>query len=462
MNDLNDVDAAFTLGYAGGGNTMVISNQGQVVDFDGYMGNSNAGDNSVLVTGPGSVWNNEDDLFVGYTNSTGNSLAISNQGAVFGNGIYVGGLLGSQGTLTLAGGSITASYILSVGFQGTGTVWMTGGSLLATNLGLAVGDNPGTGQMTISNGTVQTSSLKVGIWPGAVGTMTIAGGVVNVGGGTITPVMDFEVGYYAGSTGTVWMTGGQLNATNLMQVGAAGNGQMTLSNGTVTAGELVLTNGANSAFTFDGGVLNSGGTFVTNGLPLLGNQGFVVGDGIDAATFHLLGGIHSFSNSLEIKSNAFLTGCGTIEGNVRVDPGGTVLASCGGTLTFTGIVTNNGMMQAINDSVLQGYGQVVNNGLINAINGSTQFLGGFINNGVVLDANNAQISSVAHSGSNIAVQILSASGASYQLQYSPSMKPTNWVNTGDSQMGNGSTLTFTDTGGATNRPGRFYRIDILP
>jgi hypothetical protein len=163
-----------------------------------------------------------------------------------------------------------------------------------------------------------------------------------------------------------------------------------------------LTNGANSVFTFSAGTLASGGTFVTN------NQVFVVGDGTDAATFHLNGGVHSFANNLEITSNAFLTGCGTIEGNVTIDPGGTMLANCGGTLTFTGSVTNNGTMQAVDGSVLQAYGQVVNNGVINAINGSTEFLGGLVNNGCVLTESDVQISSITRSGTNITVQIPSA------------------------------------------------------
>jgi T5SS/PEP-CTERM-associated repeat protein/uncharacterized repeat protein (TIGR03803 family) len=448
-NNRNEVN----VGVSGAGNELIISNGGGVYDVNGLLGyNASGSNNLVLVSGNGSVWNNRGTLWVG-NDSTGNSLAVSNQGTVFGNGIYVGVLPGSQGTLTLAGGSITASYILSVGFQGTGTVWMTGGSLLATNLGLAVGDNPGTGQMTISNGTVQASSLKVGIWPGAIGTMTIAGG-------SVTTLSDFEVGYYAGSIGTVWMTGGQLMATDLMQVGPGGTGQMTLSNGTVTAGELVLTNGTNSAFTFDGGLLNSGGTFVTN------NQVFVVGDGSDAATFQLNGGVHSFANNLEITSNAFLTGCGTIEGNVTVDPGGTVLANCGGTLTFSDVVTNNGTMQAVNGSVLQAYGPVVNNGFIIATNGTAQFLGGLVNNGCVFTQADLQISSIALmsapliSNLVVVIKIPSVTCATYQLQVTPSLKPATWTNLNASQSGSGSVLTFFDFNGATNRPGRFYRIDI--
>jgi hypothetical protein len=61
---------------------------------------------------------------------------------------------------------------------------------------------------------------------------------------------------------------------------------------------------------------------------------------------------------------------------------------------------------------------------------------------------------------DVNVQIPSLSGHTYQLQVTPSMTPTNWTNDGSSQAGNNATLTFTDSGGATNVPGRAYRIDV--
>jgi hypothetical protein len=263
----------------------------------------------------------------------------------------------------------------------------------------------------------------------------------------------------------------QVNGGSLLVTNSSGNGQLVVgqstgpaslifSNGTVTVNQLVLTNGANSVFTFRAGTLASGGTFVTN------TQVFVVGDGTDAATFQLNGGVHSFANNLEIASNAFLTGCGTIEGNVTIDPGGTVLANCGGTLTFSGMVTNNGTMQAVNGTVLQADGLVVNNGLIIATNGTAVFLGGLVNNGVVLTNGcslteaDVQISSIARFGNKIVIQIPSVTCATYQLQVTPSLNPATWTNLNASQSGTGEVLSFTDSNGATNRPGRFYRIDI--
>jgi len=48
----------------------------------------------------------------------------------------------------------------------------------------------------------------------------------------------------------------------------------------------------------------------------------------------LLGGIHSFTDGLRIRNNSTLSGCGTINGSVLVDQGGTVLADCGRKLTL--------------------------------------------------------------------------------------------------------------------------------
>jgi len=73
------------------------------------------------------------------------------------------------------------------------------------------------------------------------------------------------------------------------------------------------------------------------------------------------------------------------------------LANCS-TLTFTGILTNNGTMVATNGSMLEAYGPVVNNGTIDYSNGSAIFHGTFINNGVVCPATMTTSSSPANVG----------------------------------------------------------------
>jgi len=178
------------------------------------------------------------------------------------------------------------------------------------------------------------------------------------------------------------------------------------------------------------------------------------------ADFHLLGGVHSFANGLRISNGATLTGCGTVNGNVTVDPGGTVFTDCG-TLTFTGTVTNNWALAA-DGTVLEFYGTVVNNGGILLYNGGTAtFHGTFINNGIISNAGPVIVSSVTRLGDDIVVQAPSTNGFRYQLQFAASVDSSVWTNSGTAQAGTGGLLTFTDPGGATNDPNRFYQVDVI-
>ncbi len=75
------------VGYSGSGNNLVISNGAQAANSYGYVGfNSESSSNTVLVSGTGSVWTNFNGIRVGY-HGVGNSMVISNGGYVV-NGEY--------------------------------------------------------------------------------------------------------------------------------------------------------------------------------------------------------------------------------------------------------------------------------------------------------------------------------------------------------------------------------------
>ncbi len=459
------------VGIDGSDNTLTIANGGMVNDLNGVLSGSNTSTNNiVLVSGSGSVWSNNNTLYVG-EDGAGNSLTITNGGTVYSPYGEIGVFSGSSNNTVLVtgSGSVWSNAIeLVVGIgDSSNTLTIAGSGTVYSGYGyIGYGTDYNIVLVTDSGSAWNNAAdLYVGV-NGVGNSLTITNGAVILVGG------DLYLGY-GGINCVLQVNGGSLFVTNTqgnaaLLVSPAGNGpnSLILNSGSVTVNQLVLTNGASSVIAFNGGLLASGGTSVTN------NQVFVVGDGSDAATFQLNGGVHSFANNLEITSNAFLTGCGTIEGNVTIDPGGTVVATCGGTLTFSGIVTNNGTMLAVNNTVLQADGLVVNNGLIVATNGTAQFLGGLVNNGVVLTNGcsltqaDLQISSVALTSapliSNLVVviKIPSVTCATYQLQVTPSLKPATWTNLNASQSGSGSVLTFFDFNGATNRPGRFYRIDI--
>jgi len=71
------------------------------------------------------------------------------------------------------------------------------------------------------------------------------------------------------------------------------------------------------------------------------------------------------------------------------------------------------------------------------------------------------ISAIQVLGSNVFVTIPSLLGETYQLQYSDSMVPTNWLNVGSSTNGIGGSLTVIDPGGALHLQ-RFYRFHFTP
>jgi uncharacterized repeat protein (TIGR03803 family) len=72
-----------------------------------------------------------------------------------------------------------------------------------------------------------------------------------------------------------------------------------------------------------------------------------------------------------------------------------------------------------------------------------------------------QITAVQLSGTNIILNIPSIAYETYQLQFSSSMNPTNWVNVPVSVTNSiGALLTLTNFGGALSQG--FYRFDITP
>jgi uncharacterized repeat protein (TIGR03803 family) len=75
----------------------------------------------------------------------------------------------------------------------------------------------------------------------------------------------------------------------------------------------------------------------------------------------------------------------------------------------------------------------------------------------------SQITAIARSGTNIIVTIPAIAGGIYQLQFSGSMTPTNWVNVAGGLVTNSSAglLTVTNFGGATGPQG-FFRFAITP
>jgi len=402
---------------------------------------------TTTVTGASALWSNA-------------ALSVSSSRLVISNGAQVLSTGGSAFTGFSSTGIVT----------GTGTVWRVDGGTL--NLGLV---SSGGHRLFITDGAVVdclSANIDVfefddqvtiagnnALW-NVRGTLTISlassgNDAVNISTGGIVSANAVQLGASGSHTNLLNLAGGTLYVTN-----ATGNGQLNLASqfllntGTATIDDLNLVT-SSGWVTFNAGTLNSKKTTVTN------LQQFVVGNGTNPATYRLLGGVHSFNDGLLIRSNATLAGCGTVSANVTIAPGGAVHADCS-PLVFTGTVTNNGTLRAVAGSVLEFYGTVVNNGTLDLITGTTNFHGAFINNGTILTANSVVIAGTAAAGNDMVIQIPSAPGHLYQLQFTPTLTPPNWQDTGGAQPGTGGVLILTDSGGATNAPARFYRVRVAP
>src|SRR5262249_54991830 len=130
----------------------------------------------------GRVWLNGGSA-VNLTNSGGSvflgtrgrgQMTVSNS-AVNTDVMIVGNVGPGVGTLTMASGTITGPNGFDVGESSgaTGVVWITGGTLVATNADQIIGLS-GVGQMSLSNGLVRSRRVLIGEFN--VGTFSIAGG----------------------------------------------------------------------------------------------------------------------------------------------------------------------------------------------------------------------------------------------------------------------------------------------
>jgi len=434
-------------------------------------------------------------------------MTVSN-GTVLANHILLGSSAGGAGGLTIGDGGVVD---FSFSAAGTNTALVANdlivnGGLLAITNGTIYCGQTHPGAMVLSNGAAVCQDVYVGF--DSTGTMAMSGGTMSSSSRLIVGHLGLDVASVI-STGVVWISGGVLTVTNLYSIiGNSGVGQMTMSNGTVTAADVVVGNSANptsfgtltlaggtltvkslmlpnphSRFIFAGGWLNALGITNSNG------QMLTLGNGVSPITLNLLGGISSLGIGLKIATNATLSGFGTITGNV-VNYG--LIASGNGVLNFTGgVLTNYGTILTTAGGAINFYGTVVNNGLI-LTNGGIHFLGMVKNDGLLLDptadtdgdgmnnlwealagtnpTNSASffhLKAITTVGDDVQVIWSSVGGKSYVVQAAPvsaggSTNSYTDISSVITTPGTGeSTMSYTDPG-AANGPPRFYRIRLGP
>ncbi len=305
--------SSVSVGVMGLGNSLVISNGGVVVNMDGSLGwDPTASNNAVTVIGNGATWRNQGRLSVlgggnqltisaggvvvasnvtingsqwttaNAINILGGSLCVSNGRVSVGNGVAYGGVA----QMTISNGTVLAREIALAEFSGSqGRLTIAGGTITVLDNGTMTIGSQGCGDLIISDGFVSTPRLQVAANASSVGTL-------HLDGGTLLVTSHMWFGHQPGATAHAWVTGGQLIATNGYQelhVGSSCPTQMTISNGSVESFYFHLGDGNVGTLTVAGGQLSAGPIWVADttnaSVWVVGGQinagGFYVGAGAD-------------------------------------------------------------------------------------------------------------------------------------------------------------------------------------
>jgi fibronectin-binding autotransporter adhesin len=412
---------ALNLGTGGAG-TLHITGGGTVLSSNVYIGDgliSSFGSGTVTVGGGvgTSTWTNANYLYVGQY-GTG-SLTITGGGIATNLNAYIGYNASSNGTVNVGGGTGTATWTstgpLAVGYNGNGTLNITGGgnvSSASATIGgttgrsgaVTIGGGTGTatwtspGDMVVSGtgaatlnitggGTVSDTTAYIGSGFSAIGTATIGGGTgtatwtnsgemfvgyngngtLNItGGGTVFDT-NGSLGRFGGSTGTATVGGGTGTSTwtnsGTLYVGRSGTGVLNINTGGLVTAAALAGGNATSSLKFGGGTLRitatgsasntisllsgggtldipTAGTTFTVTSPIAGAGGLTK-TGVGTLT---LTGANTYTGGTTISEGTLLanntSGSATGTTTVAVSTAGVL----GGTGTVSGNVTSNGTL----------------------------------------------------------------------------------------------------------------------
>jgi T5SS/PEP-CTERM-associated repeat protein len=425
-----------TVGSAGAGNNLVVSNGGAVVvPYPGAIavgyGAAGSSNNSVTVTGTGSVLTNNSDLYLGYRGKN-NRMTISDGGVVRDSTGWVG-----------TGVSSSSNNVVTV--TDLGSVWING---------LMVLGDIGTGnQMTIANGgEVRCANIIMGNAASSsnnVGTVTGAGSVWNIG--PSPGLGNLEVGHGGRHNQLTIRDGAAVHATHGVlgggsksnEVTVAGTGSVWDSMGDLTVGSSGQTN---TLIIETGASVVATNVYVSYLVNAAGNRIDIEGGSL-AATNVTIG-------------NNTLTNCAAT-GQITVDAGELLVTNAAGNAKLeivTGTLTLNGGTTVVDRLVIT--------------NACARFVhagGTLIDGSYVFDRTKFRSTAVTPSGIDILLTWMMGPGATNALQAAPGDVNGGYSTNGFSDIfvvtnnsAAGTVTNYLDVGAATNKPSRFYRIRLVP
>ncbi|MEN3931264.1 autotransporter outer membrane beta-barrel domain-containing protein [Microvirga sp. W0021] len=323
-----EVNGNLFVGAYGKG-TMTIANGGKVTSFESYLGESEPATGTVTVSGNGSLWENSGGLTVGLY-GTGN-LNVTDGGTVKNAESFVG--VNNTGTVTVSG---------------AGSLWDNDGDLTLAVFGTGNLTIEGSGEVRsvsgyISNEVGSTATVNIrtaGVWnisdnliAGDSGntdiTIASAGQLNNGGTGTL------GVNASAIARMTITGAGSAWNSTGAMTIGESGYGELTLTdNGTAKAAEGTLYVATNAGST---GIINIGAAATDTALApgQISASEILFGDGEGRIVFNHTSNDYTFS--------PMMTGAGAVD----VYSGTTILTAAndysGETNIYSGILQAGGV-----------------------------------------------------------------------------------------------------------------------
>jgi T5SS/PEP-CTERM-associated repeat protein len=293
---------------AEGNGTLTAQNGAHVNAGQVEIGWLSGGNGAVLLTGLGTVMNTT-AVFIG---DSGNGALAINSSAVWDNGggqVDIADANGSNGSVVVNGGIFQNIGEFDVGCCGNGSLAILGGgNVTAGTMYIAVmAGNTGavavTGTGSILNITAGGTGLTVG--EGGSGALYIGSG------GTVdNQASDAIVGMNEGSYGNVTVDGGVWQNVNLLQLGLAGNVDMTVMNGGCVTTNALTLGGTNTS------IANLTVTGAGSKVLLSLGSGLLVGDQGAGNLVITQGGLVDLNGSLAQLGNAAgSTGVITISNN---------------------------------------------------------------------------------------------------------------------------------------------------
>jgi len=333
------------VGFGGSGNSVVVSNGGTLTNSQytsgGVIGlNSGANNNSVLVSGSGSAWNNSGDLTIG--NSGQGTLTVANGGSISANAVIIASQAGSSGSLNFgsSGGSDTAGNFLVPEIKfglGTGTINFNQTDTVAVTVsGAGFINQSGSGTTVLTAGT---KTLPSGVFLQT----TINGGSLVASGVFSNALLNINQGNFTlTGQGSTWNAGGESLWVGYNHPGNSA----VISNGasmqtSLTIGQTINSSNNSVVVTGAGSSWNVGANDLYVGVNGSGNSMTISAGGNVSSGQVVYGGVIGF-NVPSSNNSVLVTGSGSawnISGDLTIGYSGqgTLTVADGGMATSTEI-----------------------------------------------------------------------------------------------------------------------------